>query len=64
MRHFHYKRNPDFCPTINVDKLWSLVPESVYEKTAAGSEVAPVIDVTKLVSAVLVVYDLGHLLFL
>jgi len=48
MRHFHYKRNPDFCPTINVDKLWSLVPESVYEKTAAGSEVAPVIDVTKL----------------
>lgn len=49
MRHFHYKRNPDFCPTINIDRLWSLAPEGVYEKAAAGNEQAPVIDVTKLV---------------
>jgi hypothetical protein len=49
MRRFHYKRNPDFCPTINIDRLWSLVPEGVYEKSQAGSEEAPVIDVTKLV---------------
>ena len=48
MRRFHYKKNPDFCPTINIDRLWSLVPEGVYEKSAAGSEQAPVIDVTKL----------------
>ena len=49
MRHFHYKRNPDHCPTINIDRLWSLVPEDVYEKALAGAEQAPVIDVTKLV---------------
>ena len=49
MRTFHYKRNPDHCPSINVDRLWSLVPEGVYEKTKADSEKAPVIDVTKLV---------------
>ena len=49
MRRFHYKRNPDFCPTINIDRLWSLVPEGVFEKAQAGAEQAPVIDVTKLV---------------
>ncbi|CAK9251397.1 unnamed protein product, partial [Sphagnum jensenii] len=48
MRHFHYKKNPDFCPVINVDRLWSLVPEGVFEKSQAGAEEAPVIDVTKL----------------
>ena len=50
MRTFHYKRNPDFCPSINVDRLWSMVPEGVYEKAKTDSKMAPVIDVTKLVS--------------
>jgi large subunit ribosomal protein L27Ae len=50
MRTFHYKRNPDFCPSINVDRLWSMVPEGVYEKAKTDSNMAPVIDVTKLVS--------------
>lgn len=49
MRHFHYKRNPDYTPSINVDRLWSLVPEGVLEKAQAGAAQAPVIDVTKLV---------------
>jgi large subunit ribosomal protein L27Ae len=49
MRTFHYKRNPDFCPTINIDRLWSLVPEEVYTKAKeADADKAPVIDVTKL----------------
>jgi large subunit ribosomal protein L27Ae len=48
MRKFHYKRNPDFCPSINVDRLWSMVPEGVYEKAKTDSNMAPVIDVTKL----------------
>jgi large subunit ribosomal protein L27Ae len=49
MRTFHYKRNLDFCPTINIDRLWSLVPEDVYEKAKeADADKAPVIDVTKL----------------
>jgi large subunit ribosomal protein L27Ae len=50
MRTFHYKRNPDFCPSINIDRLWSMVPEGVYEKAKSDSSKAPVIDVTKLVS--------------
>jgi large subunit ribosomal protein L27Ae len=48
MRHFHLKRNPYHCPTINVDKLWSLLTPAEQErtKTEAGkaSGVAPIID--------------------
>ena len=51
MRRFHYKRNPDFCPGVNVDRLWSMMPEGVYEKAKASTDVVPVIDVTKLVIA-------------
>ena len=50
MRTFHLKRGTSFTPTVNIDRLWSLVPEGVYEKSKAGSELTPVIDVTKLVS--------------
>ena len=46
MRRFHLMKNRDFCPTINVDKIWTLVSEEVKE-AAKGSEKAPVIDVTK-----------------
>ena len=48
MRTFHLKRNLAHCPTVNVDRLWSLLPEGVYEKAKAGSELTPVLDVTKL----------------
>jgi large subunit ribosomal protein L27Ae len=49
MRTFHYKRNIDHCPTINIDRLWSLVPEGVLAKCKEGTnkEGVPVIDVTK-----------------
>ena len=57
MRRFHYKRNPDFCPSINVDRLWSMVPEGVYEKAKTDSNMAPVIDVTKLVSKSIRIYQ-------
>lgn len=50
MRTFHLKRHLAHCPTINVDRLWSLLPEGEYEKAKAGSEQTPVLDVTKLVS--------------
>lgn len=49
MRTFHLKRGTSFCPTVNIDRLWSMVPEDVYEKAKAGSELTPVLDVTKLV---------------
>lgn len=50
MRQFHLKRGLSYCPVVNVDKLWSLVPESVYEnaKNATDSNNVPVLDVTKL----------------
>mmetsp|Transcript_15218 Transcript_15218/g.22888 ORF Transcript_15218/g.22888 Transcript_15218/m.22888 type:complete len:149 (-) Transcript_15218:61-507(-) len=49
MRRFHYKGNPDFCRGINIDRLWSMMPEGVYEQAKAStSNTAPIIDVTKL----------------
>jgi len=49
MRTFHKKRNLEYCPSVNVDRLWTLVPDAVYEKAKENkSETVPVIDVTKL----------------
>jgi large subunit ribosomal protein L27Ae len=48
MRTFHLKRGLQHCPTVNVDRLWSMLPEGVYEKSKAGSDMTPVLDVTKL----------------
>ncbi|KAL7098421.1 hypothetical protein ACP275_09G017000 [Erythranthe tilingii] len=45
MRYFHKLRNQFFCPTINVDKLWSMVPQEVKDK--ATKDNAPLIDVTQ-----------------
>merc|ERR1711935_772718 len=46
MRHFHLTRQKYYKPTINVDRLWSLLPEDVRTKmlTSATREQAPVID--------------------
>ena len=46
MRHLHYKKNPEFCSTVNVEKLWSLISEQQRPKLqaeTAGNKV-PVID--------------------
>lgn len=49
MRRFHVKRGAVACKGVNVDRLWSMIPEDVYEKAKAGSaDNAAVIDVTKL----------------
>eukprot|EP00353_Schmidingerella_taraikaensis_P005629 CAMPEP_0185580058 /NCGR_PEP_ID=MMETSP0434-20130131/15585_1 /TAXON_ID=626734 ORGANISM="Favella taraikaensis, Strain Fe Narragansett Bay" /NCGR_SAMPLE_ID=MMETSP0434 /ASSEMBLY_ACC=CAM_ASM_000379 /LENGTH=151 /DNA_ID=CAMNT_0028198221 /DNA_START=27 /DNA_END=482 /DNA_ORIENTATION=- len=48
MRHFHLKRNPMFKPSINIDKLWTLMSAEdrarATEEASKGSGVAPVID--------------------
>ncbi|KAG3276580.1 RPL27A-containing, partial [Ictidomys tridecemlineatus] len=44
MRHYHLKRNQSFCPTVNLDKLWTMVINAAKNKTGA----APIIDVGKL----------------
>jgi large subunit ribosomal protein L27Ae len=52
MRKFHVKRGMSFQPSVNIDRLWSLVPEEVYTAAKSSPESgAPVVDVTKLVSA-------------
>ena len=45
MRTFHKKGNLSYCKTINVEMLWGLVEDGVYEKAKAstGGDV-PVID--------------------
>ena len=46
MRTFHMQRNWKFCPTVNTDKLWSLVSEQTRLLAQKSSGKAPVIDVT------------------
>ena len=50
MRRFHLKKNTEHCPTINLDKLWSVVGENVLADAKAGKygkDKAPVIDLTQ-----------------
>ncbi|XP_040284978.1 60S ribosomal protein L27a-like [Bufo bufo] len=51
MRHYHLKRNQQFCPTINLDKLWTLVSEQTRLTHAKNLEgPAPIIDAVRAVS--------------
>jgi large subunit ribosomal protein L27Ae len=47
MREFHLKKNLYWRPEIKLDKIWSLVPADIKEKTKSSKE-ALTIDVTKL----------------
>ena len=48
MRYFHLTRNKYHCPTINLDKLWSLVSEQTRENYKDKKDgPAPVIDVVR-----------------
>jgi len=44
MRHYHLTNNQYWRPIINVDKLWSLVPEEQKKGLTENSDVVPVID--------------------
>ena len=44
MRHFHKLGNRYFTPTLNIDKLFNVAGEGVYEAAKAGAGKAPVID--------------------
>jgi ribosomal protein L15 len=44
MRYFHKTNNKSWKPTINIDKLWSLVPLEEKEGLTEDSDVVPVID--------------------
>ena len=48
MRNYHVRKNSIYCPTINVDKLWSLVPETLRQNLKKDAkERAAVIDCVK-----------------
>merc|ERR1719449_314363 len=55
MRHFHKTKNMYHCPTVNLDRIWTLVPASVREEHAKAEVQAkgqvPVIDVTNRASS-------------
>merc|ERR1711991_535024 len=44
MRYFHKTQQKFHCPTVNIDRLWSLVADAA---RTSDSKKAPVIDVTK-----------------
>ncbi|CAN8076666.1 unnamed protein product [Agarophyton chilense] len=47
MRYFHKTNNKFYCPTINLDKIWTLVPDDIRLKYKNDKENAPVLDVTE-----------------
>ncbi|KAK6822008.1 60S ribosomal L27a protein [Apiospora arundinis] len=50
MRYFHKQQNHFFKPIVNLDKLWSLVPEETREAYLKGEkkDTVPVIDLLPL----------------
>ncbi|KAL1962301.1 hypothetical protein VTN77DRAFT_9792 [Rasamsonia byssochlamydoides] len=52
MRHYHLLRNKEWKPVINLDKLWTLVPQETRDKylgeNASSQDTAPVIDLLSL----------------
>jgi len=51
MRNYHLRRNTHWCPTLNLDKLWTLVSEQtrLKYKDAKPDGKVPVIDLVKAV---------------
>ena len=47
MRNFHVRKNHYYSPTINLDKVWSLVSEETRNKYSKITDKAPVIDVVR-----------------
>lgn len=47
MRNYHLRRNTKWCPTLNLDKLWTLLPEHKRLQYKQTQDKAPVIDLVK-----------------
>jgi large subunit ribosomal protein L27Ae len=58
MRHFHLRKNEYHTPTVNVEKVWSLVTEQTREVYKSSDKV-PVIDCVK--AGIFKVLGKGHL---
>ena len=57
MRNFHLNRNHKFCPSINLDKLWSLVDEKTKVKLDKEPTKVPVLDLVDFVSIYTLKYN-------
>jgi len=61
MRHFHLTKNKYHCPTLNLDKIWSLVSDQTRVQYKDRTDKAPIIDVVRAVSVfsrIMIVYNL------
>ncbi|XP_057589175.1 60S ribosomal protein L27a-like [Hippopotamus amphibius kiboko] len=48
VRHYHLKGDQSFCPTVNLDKLWTLVSKQPWVNAAKNKTgAAPIIDVVR-----------------
>jgi len=47
MRHFHLLKNRKHTPTCNIDKIFNIAGEGVYEAAKNGGGKAPVIDLVQ-----------------
>ncbi|CAL4206343.1 unnamed protein product, partial [Meganyctiphanes norvegica] len=47
MRNYHVRKNQYFQPSVNLDKIWSLVSEQTRTNYAKNTDKAPVIDVVR-----------------
>jgi large subunit ribosomal protein L27Ae len=56
MRHFRLQRNQQFSPSVNLDKLWSIVSEQTRLRAQASKDKAAVIDVTKAVNIYYIIF--------
>lgn len=52
MRNFHLNRNLKFCPTLNLDKLWSLVSDENRKRAQKEADKIPVVDIVQFVSII------------
>uniref|UniRef100_G1Q3Q8 Large ribosomal subunit protein uL15 n=1 Tax=Myotis lucifugus TaxID=59463 RepID=G1Q3Q8_MYOLU len=47
MRHYHLKRKQNFCPTVNLDKLWTVSEQTRGNAAKSKTGAAPIIDVVQ-----------------
>ncbi|XP_050521306.1 60S ribosomal protein L27a isoform X2 [Daktulosphaira vitifoliae] len=47
MRNYHLRRNSKWCPSINLEQLYTLIPEETRQKYENNKEKAVVIDVVR-----------------
>mmetsp|Transcript_6057 Transcript_6057/g.10015 ORF Transcript_6057/g.10015 Transcript_6057/m.10015 type:complete len:148 (+) Transcript_6057:87-530(+) len=47
MRHFHVLKNRTWCPAINVNEIWRLVPDAMKKEVLAAKGKAPLVDIVE-----------------